>query len=172
MPDDKKPPRLPPVHKDWSGVGRSTPAGGTLVIKEGTSKQREDATPIFENVTNEDLAKQVRAVDKKHDEFASVTTQRLATVEARVERVPAIESKVDQMLLLTVEKQAKREIVSMDIERVHAEMQSKKEIVEIEDKADEAKTKRMIKIERVKLWGKILGLVASGGALIHFIEKC
>lgn len=143
MPDDKKPARPPVPHRDYTHTGRKTPALGMAAITpttmqtltvEATTPERGDVTPtpVPGSITNEDLAVRIRDVDKKHDDFATVTTRRLAVVEARVERVPAVEKKVDKLLMMSAEKQQKQELLTMDITRAHVEVETKEKVAGVE----------------------------------------
>ena len=174
MPDDPKKPR-PPAYRDYS-AGRKTPAQGYPVPPlpplriESTGERGDPTPPPFPGtITNEDLALQVRAVDKKHDEFATTTTARLTIVEAATARIPAIDTKVDKLLMFAAEKEQKREILTMDVTRMHAEVETKEKQAEVEkqmlvvkDEKAQKDYERKIKLKAASLAATAAGIVATG----------
>lgn len=180
MPDDKKPPRPPPSHRDYSSaMGRKTPRAGLPSIRiESMKPEREDGTPppAPGSISNEDLAVKIRDVDKKHDEFATSTGTRLGAVETKVgsieTKVGSVDTKVDKLITMQLDRAQQRELVSFDLERMHGEVRSKQEIAKIEDQTSKLKTRRERNLELVKLAGRALGYLLTGGVLVHLIERC
>lgn len=152
-------------------MGRKTPGLGTPAVAEFAGED-PTPTPIPGTISNEDLAIRIRDVDKKREVFETSTTQRLERVEERTERVPHVEKKVDKLLLMALDKANKQEIASIDVATAHVQMQTVKEKAQVEDKAHAAKTRRERNLELVKMAGRVVALLSSGGFLLYVIEHC
>ena len=175
MPDDKKP---RPPHKDYGLTmpKKITEPSLPSVVIAGTLPDRADPTPPPPppgTITNEDLAMQTRALDR-----------RVAIVETRTERIPNIEEKVDTLLLLRAKKENEQEILTYDVTRAHMEVATKEKVAEVEvkqqeelaaikekadrqayeikEKADRKAYERKLMIKAASIAGTIMTALATG----------